>query len=649
MSKRRSGGDPTKRTDTEQAQRRRGELFRSRDITERKRVEQELHDSEERYRSLVEAAPDVIYTVSAEDGSLTSLNPAFETLTGWSRAEWLGRSFVGIVHPDDLPVALEAFQKVSRGETQRPSEWRVLCKSGEYLVGEFTLTPDVRDGRVVGGLGIARDISERKRVEEDLRVSEAKFRTLSKAAPAAIFVYQGNKFRYVNPAVEVITGHSQLELLKMNFWDLAHPDVRDLIRERSLARQRGEPVPTRYEFKIMTKAGEERWLDFTDGKFELEGNPAIVGMAFDVTERKRAQEALRESETRFRAIFENAAIGIALVDVHGHPAESNPALQKMVGYNKFELADMPFTEFTHPDDAQADWDLFMQLVEGKRDYYQMEKRFLRRDGRVVWGQLHVSLVRDQKGEFKHSIGMVEDISERKRTEEALRQLSGRLLRLQDEERRRIARELHETVGQSLAGLAVNLTIVNTSATDLSPRARACLSESLELAEQCSREIRTLSYLLHPPLVDEAGLAPALRWYTTGFAQRRGIEVHFDVSPGFGRLPSEFELTLYRVVQEALTNIHRHSGSKTARISLERRPNEIVLTVEDEGRGFPPAALGMAGLESADIGVGIPGMRERLRQLGGRLQIQSSSRGTSLTAILPLGQETHGQATLPFGG
>jgi PAS domain S-box-containing protein len=373
------------------------------------------------------------------------------------------------------------------------------------------------------------------------------------------------------------------------------------------------------------------------------------GFVEDITERKRAEEALKESETRFGAIFENAAIGIALVDVHGHPVESNPALKKMLGYNKFELADMAFTEFTHPDDARADWDLFIELVEGKRDQYQMEKRFLRRDGQVVWGQLSVSLVRNQKGEFKYCIGMVEDISERRRTEEALRQLSGRLLRLQDEERRRMARELHETAAQSLAGLAVNLTLVKTLATDLNPRASACLSESLELAEQCSREIRTISYLLHPPLVDEAGLGPALGWYTAGFAQRSGIEVRVDVSPEFGRLPSEHELTLYRIVQEALTNIHLHSGSKTARICLERQPNEIVLTVADEGHGFPSAALGIAGPESSNIGVGIPGMRERLRQLGGGLHIQTGNRGTTLTAILPLGQVTNGQTTLSFGG
>ena len=183
MSERRSGVDTTKRTDTEPAQRRMDELFPSRDITERKRADQELHESEERYRSLVEAARDVIYTVSAEDGSLTSLNPAFETLTGWSRAEWLGKSFVVIVHPDDLPVAVETFQKASRGETQPPYELRVLSKSGEYLVGEFTSAPHVKDGKVVGELRTARDITERKRGEEALRDSDKRFRLLFERAP----------------------------------------------------------------------------------------------------------------------------------------------------------------------------------------------------------------------------------------------------------------------------------------------------------------------------------------------------------------------------------------------------------------------------------------------------------------------------------
>lgn len=878
-----------------------GVVIYSRDITERKRAEQGLHESEERYRSLVEAMPDVIYTVSAEDGSITSLNPAFETLTGWSRAEWLGKPFMGILHPDDLPVAVKTFRKASRGETQPPSECRILAKSGEYLVGEFTFTPHVKEGRVVGELGIARDITARKRAEkalkkstqllndvgemakvggweldlstkevswteevcrihgveqeckptleeamnfyapesrpaleealkktaetgepydleslfipsgskdkiwvrslgravyshgrivklagtfqnidkykraeEALRQSKENFEALAESASEGILIGTGEEGRhvYANSRAVEITGYPIEELLKTCMGDIVHPDELPKLAERYKKRLVGLEVPNHYETALLNKdgamvpieispsrtiwqnqlanmvifrditerkrAGEavrlanaynrsliEASLDplvtiAPDGKitdvnnttekvtglsrqqligtdfsnyfadsgkaragyeqvfreglvqdYELEirhrdGHVTpvlynasvyrdeagdVIGVfaaARDISERKRAEEALRESEARFRAIFENAALGIALVDVHGHPVESNPALQKMLGYNKIELADVAFTEFTHAEDAGADWDLFIELVEGKRDRYLMEKRFLRRDGQVVWGQLNVSLVRNEKGEFKYSIGMVEDISERKRTEEALRQLSGRLLRLQDEERRRIARQLHETIAQGLAGLAVNLSIVKTSATDLSPRASACLSESLELAEQCSREVRTISYLLHPPLVDEAGLAPALRWYTAGVARRSGIEAHVNVSPEFGRLPSDLELTLYRIVQEALTNIHRHSGSKTARISLDRRPEEIVLTVADEGHGFPADVMGITGPESVNIGVGIPGMRERLRQLGGRLHIQSGSQGTTLTAYLPLSEVAHGETTHPIG-
>jgi PAS domain S-box-containing protein len=355
-------------------------------------------------------------------------------------------------------------------------------------------------------------------------------------------------------------------------------------------------------------------------------------------EHKRAEEAIRESEGRFRTIFENAAIGIALVDEHGHPVESNGAMQKMLGYTKFELADMTFTEYTHPDNAQAGRDLFRNLVEGKRDHYQIEKRFLRKDGQVVWGQLHVSIVRNQKGEFKYVVGMVEDISEHKQTAEALRQLSGRLLRSQDEQRRHVARELHDGTAQSLAALAINLSVVRNSAADLNPRARACLSESLGLVEQCSREVRTLAYLLHPPLLDEAGLGSALRWLVERYAKRSGICVDLEVPPELTRLPGDIELALYRIVQEGLTNIRLHSGSKRAQICLKCRPDQAVLTITDEGHGIPPGVPEGGGRQDAELGVGIPGMRERIRQLGGQFEIISGSKGTTLTAIVSLGKD-----------
>jgi PAS domain S-box-containing protein len=310
----------------------------------------------------------------------------------------------------------------------------------------------------------------------------------------------------------------------------------------------------------------------------------------------------------------------------------------MLGYNKTELTQMAFTQFTHPDDVQASWGLFTELGEGKRDRYQLETRFSRKDGQIVWGQWTESLVRNQNGEPQYVIGMVEDITARKRAAEALRQLSGRLLRLQDEERRRIARELHDTTAQSLAALAMNLSVVKDSASDLSPRARTCLCESLELAEQCLREIRTLSYLLHPPLLDEAGLGSALRWFVDGYTRRTGVQVDLEMPPGLTRLPGDVELALYRVVQEGLTNIHLHSGSKKAHICLRWHPAQAVLTVADEGRGMPPGLLERGGRRGAKLGVGIPGMRERIRQLGGQFEIVSGSNGTTLTAIVPVGKD-----------
>jgi len=367
----------------------------------------------------------------------------------------------------------------------------------------------------------------------------------------------------------------------------------------------------------------------------IAGRKEVPRLSMASTEHKRPEEG--ESDSRFQAVFENAIIGIALVDMQGYLVESNPTLQKILGYNKTELAQRTFAQFTHPDDAQADWGLFKELVEGTRNQYQLETRFYRKDGFVVSGRVTVSLVRNQNGQPEYAIRMVEDISERKRTAEALRLLSGRLLRLQDKERRRIARELHDTTAQSLAALAMNLSVVKDAAPDLAPRARTCLSESLELAEECSREVRTLAYLLHPPLLEEVGLGSALRWFVDGYSQRTGVHVDLEMPPELTRLPGDIELALYRVVQEGLTNIHLHSGSKRAHVCLTCRPDEALLTVADEGRGLPTGLLERGG-HAAKLGVGIPGMRERIRQLGGQFEIVTGSNGTTLTAIVSLGKD-----------
>lgn len=217
---------------------------------------------------------------------------------------------------------------------------------------------------------------------------------------------------------------------------------------------------------------------------------------------------------------------------------------------------------------------------------------------------------------------------------SLRELSARLMQLQDDERRRIARELHDSVGQTLAALSMNLSTVRADVERLA-RTAVALTDSESLVRTMVTEVRTISHLLHPPLLDELGLASALRWYVGGFSQRSNIKVDLDMSEDFGRLPGEMETAIFRVVQECLTNIHRHSGSAVARIRVRHREREALVEVEDKGKGIPPKKL--KEMASAGTpGVGMRGMQERIRQLGGTLEIRSSDEGTLVIVRLPVG-------------
>ena len=217
----------------------------------------------------------------------------------------------------------------------------------------------------------------------------------------------------------------------------------------------------------------------------------------------------------------------------------------------------------------------------------------------------------------------------------LRRLTSRLLELQDEERRRIARELHDSIGQMLAALSMNLSAARADIDRLT-KTTATLADSDNLVQEMCKEVRTISHLLHPPLLDEAGLASALAWYTDGFARRSNISVNLDCPDDFGRIPREMETAIFRFVQECLTNIHRHSGSPTAKIRLHRSNHEVIIQVEDKGKGIPSEK--MDRMTSAGTpGVGITGMKERVRQLGGTLEISSDHAGTKIVARLPISE------------
>jgi two-component system, NarL family, sensor kinase len=216
--------------------------------------------------------------------------------------------------------------------------------------------------------------------------------------------------------------------------------------------------------------------------------------------------------------------------------------------------------------------------------------------------------------------------------EELRELSNRLIKTQEVERRHIARELHDSAGQLIAALGMNLAGINQHASE-SPSLAKALEDSQNLLQQLNREIRTTSYLLHPPLLDENGLSQAIQWYMRGLMERSGLEIELNVPDDFGRLPAEMELSVFRIVQESLTNIHRHSGSKTATICLSRSADKVLLEIQDHGRGLSTEKL--AAIKAQRAGVGITGMRERVRHFNGEMDIQSSGTGTTISVTLPL--------------
>ena len=305
----------------------------------------------------------------------------------------------------------------------------------------------------------------------------------------------------------------------------------------------------------------------------------------------------------------------------------NQGAERLYGWSKQEALgrlthDLLDTVFPIP---------FSEIAETER--WEGELIQIKRDGSKITVASRWTTLRDDSGKFAGWLEINTDITARKRAEEAARALSGRILSLQDDERRRIARELHDSLGQYLVSIKVNLDLLSNTLPD--PQQNAMVSECLSNVDQCITETRTISHLLHPPLLDEAGLASAARWYVDGFAQRSGFHVDLDLPHEMERLDRDVETALFRVLQEALTNVHRHSGGSIVRITVEVDHERVRLRITDNGDGIPIDRLRSLQQDDSVAGVGLAGMRQRMRELGGTLKIVPASPGTTIEATVPL--------------
>jgi PAS domain S-box-containing protein len=376
---------------------------------------------------------------------------------------------------------------------------------------------------------------------------------------------------------------------------------------------------------------------------------------------------LRQEEQRFRLFVEAVKdYAIYALDAEGNVSSWNEGAARLKGYAASEILGRHFSCFYSQEDIQAGKPQ-RELENAARDGRVEDEGWrVRKDGSRFWANVSVTAIRDSLGTLIGFAKVTRDFTDRMRaqaalrtanveltaevavrksaearlatSEKSLRDLSLHLLRTQDEERKRIGRDLHDSLGQYLAVLKMNLeSLESTSGTNSAGNAEQ-LTSAVRLADDALREVRTISYLLYPPLLEEMGLKSAIPWYLDGFSKRSQIETTFEADPDFGRMSAEGELALFRILQEGLTNVHRHSGSESAAVRLLRVNGEAVLEIADRGKGISPQLLQEFGEAwEGSLGVGLRGMNARVTQLGGKLEVRSNGHGTVVTARVPVGE------------
>jgi PAS domain S-box-containing protein len=591
---------------------------------------------------------------------------------------------------EELPLQRAAIT----GEPVRNNELEIRFEDGSstYEFGHAVPLFD-EDGNVRGAVGAFLDITDRKVIEERLRATSERFRVALRGTPITVF-NQGLDLRYrwvhnprgIHNMLEIL-GKRDSELLERpEDWKMTEGIKSEVLRTG---------VSYQGEITVSMKGRLCHYHIRIDPQRDAYGRIiGVTGATFDLTESKQAQ-AERETLWQQRQLALDAAkMAWWRYDAATNSGTWDEAFKAIFGISANSLSTKEILQYIHPDDLvrmSAEFEADFNAAEPKTHFG--EYRIVLRDGSARWVEMYAAAEFEFAGSARHFAGCsgtVRDVTDRKATELALRAsearhrqlaenldrevqartlelqnrneemartaeqvrlLSGHLMQLQDAERRRIARELHDSSGQILTAIGLDLANLAEQAQskkirEIAPDLARQVEESQRLVQMLHQELRTTSYLLHPPLLEEAGLSSAISWYVQGVSERSGIAIEFDISQEFGRLPRELELVVFRVVQESLTNIHRHSGSKQATIRIARGPEEaITMEIADCGKGISQEHL--SAVQAGASGFGIRAMRERLRPFGGKLQIRSSESGTRVLVSIPLASRTAAEQNEPL--
>ena len=525
----------------------------------------------------------------------------------------------------------------------------------DYMVKPFTARELLaRVGAHLAMGRLRREAAEHERaLRAEAEAAHQRTSTILESIRDSFFALDRDwRFSYVNAEAERTLNMSRGDLVGRRFWDV-FPPANGTVLDEQFRRAMSERVSIQFENYYLP------WQRWYDVRVYPANDGGISVFYQDITEKKLIEEAVRESEDRFRTLADNIPALSWMADREGNRFWFNRRWFEYTGTSLEEMKGLGWKAAHHPDHIDRTLESLSSSLATGRPW---EETFPLRgkDGTYRWFLSRAVPIKNEDGEIIRWFGSNTDITEQKAIEEALedarlelesrvarrtgelqlaneelRELSSRLQQMQDEERRRLARDLHDSAGQLLAAIAMNIAVVKAENHKLSADAAKRVDDNEAMISQLTTEIRTVSHLLHPPLLDEVGLSSALRWYVDGFAQRSKIAATLDMPERLERFPADTEIAIFRAVQECLTNVHRHSGGRSCIIKVFQDETDLHVEIRDDGKGIP--AEKRVTLKSSGGGVGLRGMQERIRQLGGTLIVESSENGTTVSVTLPIAQ------------
>jgi PAS domain S-box-containing protein len=616
------------------------------DITESKQVEEALKESAEKYRRMEANIPGMVYTYAKHpDGShsMPYANSASRNLFDIEPEDLMrdGNLLSDLIHPDDRERRDESI-KLS-AETLQP--WRQELRyivNGQVRWYDCRSRPQRQPNGDILWDGIMLETTERKQANEALRESEEKFRSLAEQSPNMIFIYSKGKIAYANKKCEEIMGYKREEFYSPDFdlLTLIAPESVDLIKENLSRHSRGEEIEP-YEYTLISKAGVRIEAINTSKLIQYEGEAAILGIVTDITERTKAEEALRQSEARLKILFESAPDGIYLIDQKGNFIGGNKAMEEMADYRRDELFGKNFAEaglLSQEQVLKAVATLEKNTIGNPVEPDEFTLK--RKDGSYITVEIRTFPVRI--GNQTLALGIARDISARKQAEKKLldyqaqlKSLASQLSLSEEHERRRLATDLHDRIGQSLVISKIKLDQLRES--ESSDEFTKALEEVCNCLGQVIQDTRVLTFDLSSPILYELGFEAAVaEWLDEQIQEKHGIKTEFEDDGKQKPLDDDIQAILFRNVRELLINVVKHAQANKVKVSVHRVDEHIQVNVEDDGVGFDPVEVNSRAAGRAEFG--LFSIRERLEQLGGLIEIESEpGRGSKITMTAPLKQ------------